>query len=44
MAINHQKKFLKMSQSVEEKVAIKGIIIITVCEILGLLFMYVINV
>lgn len=33
-----------MPQSSEEKVAIKGIILITVCEVLALLFFYVINI
>ena len=32
-----------MKETSEEKVAVKGIILITVFEILGLLFFYVIN-
>jgi hypothetical protein len=35
--------FIKMEETSEEKVAVKGIILITVCEILGLLFFYAIN-
>jgi hypothetical protein len=32
-----------MQETSEEKVAVKGIILITICEILGLLFFYAIN-
>ncbi len=32
-----------MKESIDEKVAIKGIILCTICEVLAFLFFYVIN-
>ena len=33
-----------MHETSEEKIAVRGIILITVCEILAMLFFYVINI
>lgn len=33
-----------MTESSDEKIAIKGIILCTICEVLALLFFYIINV